>query len=405
MQGFGVWRRALRRAQTFGTLWLLAQLLLVPDHARADLREVAVTYLERQVEREPVLYNLAREATDEGLAGARLGLADNATSGRFLGLAYRLDTRKVAPGEDWLAAARETLKGGARLLIVNAPADDLLALADLPDARDAILFNAGAPDTRLRDGDCRANILHTLASRDMLADALAQYLTRRKWGNALLIEGPSPQDKLWAQALRASLKKFGGRIVAEKAWSESGDLRRNAAAEVPLLTQARDYDVVLVADEAEDFARYVVANTWLPRPVAGSAGLRAAAWAPVVEQWGAVQLQNRFQDKAGRTMTPVDYAAWAAMRTVGEASLRASDLTPAALGARMRAPDFALAGFKGAKLSFRSWNGQLRQPIPIVHPEALVAYAPLEGFLHQRTELDTLGLDQPESRCKLESRK
>ena len=56
-------------------------------------------------------------------------------------------------------------------------------------------------------------------------------------------------------------------------------------------------------------------------------------------------------------------------------------------------------GFKGRGLSFRAWNGQLRQPIAVVNSRALVTLAPVEGFLHQRNEMDTLGLDEPESAC------
>jgi hypothetical protein len=33
-------------------------------------------------------------------------------------------------------------------------------------------------------------------------------------------------------------------------------------------------------------------------------------------------------------------------------------------------------------------------------PRSLVAVAPIEGFLHQKTELDTLGYDQPQTHCQ-----
>jgi ABC transporter substrate binding protein (PQQ-dependent alcohol dehydrogenase system) len=177
-------------------------------------------------------------------------------------------------------------------------------------------------------------------------------------------------------------------------------MRRNAAQEVPLFTQdLGDYDILLVADEANDFARYIPFNTWRPRPVAGSEGLTAHAWDRVVEQWGAAQLQSRFEDLASRPMQDVDYAAWAALRTLGEAVTRTKSADPAQLRGYILGPDFELAGFKGRPQTFRTWNGQLRQPMPLTHRGALVAQAPLEGFLHQRTELDTLGLDQPESGC------
>ena len=98
-------------------------------------------------------------------------------------------------------------------------------------------------------------------------------------------------------------------------------------------------------------------------------------------------------------MTPRDYAAWAAIRAVGEAVTRTSSADAATVRDFLLSDAFELAGFKGRPLSFRSWNGQLRQPIPLVTRSAMVAQAPLPGFLHQRTELDTLGIDEAETLC------
>jgi len=44
-------------------------------------------------------------------------------------------------------------------------------------------------------------------------------------------------------------------------------------------------------------------------------------------------------------------------------------------------------------------DGQLRQPVLLSTDRSLVAVAPIEGFLHQRNELDTLGYDKMESLC------
>jgi ABC transporter substrate binding protein (PQQ-dependent alcohol dehydrogenase system) len=119
-----------------------------------------------------------------------------------------------------------------------------------------------------------------------------------------------------------------------------------------------------------------------------------------MEQWGAAQLQSRFTAMTGREMKPEDYAAWAALRALGEAVTRTKASTAPDLRSYLLGPDFELAGFKGRPLTFRDWNGQLRQPIPLAHRGALVASAPLEGFLHHSNELDSLGLDAPESACK-----
>jgi ABC transporter substrate binding protein (PQQ-dependent alcohol dehydrogenase system) len=119
----------------------------------------------------------------------------------------------------------------------------------------------------------------------------------------------------------------------------------------------------------------------------------------MIEAWGAVQLQNRFKDHAARPMRGQDYAAWAAIRAVGEAVTRTNSTDPTTLRGYVLGPDFELDGFKGRGLSFRPWNGQLRQPIAVANDRALITLAPLPGFLHQTNEMDTLGQDRPESPC------
>ncbi len=363
--------------------------------------EVAVTvgYLEQVVPQPPVLSNLDALPDDEGLAGAEVALKDNNTTGRFLKQSYALETRIVDEGGDFLAGARELL-AQTPYLVIKAPAEDLLSIADLPEAANAILFNAGAPETALRNDACRNNVLHTLPSRSMLSDALAQFAVRRKWADWVMITGAHPGDQAFAASLEKSAKKFGIKLRGQKTWNFDADMRRNASAEVPLFTQdLPDHDLVIIADELGDFGRYVLYHTWEPRPVAGSEGLVPAAWSPVVEQWGAAQLQKRFTKAAKRDMRPIDYAAWAAVRSLGEAVTRTNTADPDAIRAYLLSDAFELAGFKGRPLTYRTWNGQLRQPIPLSHSRALVASAPIEGFLHQRTELDTLGIDEAETAC------
>ena len=361
---------------------------------------IPVIYLQQLQDRPPVLSGLDPVPDDLGLAGARLGLTDNQTTGQFLGHDYSLEVVQVPVDGDWAAATRDALSR-SKLILLDAPPRQLLHVADRAEAADAVLLNVAARDNSLRDADCRANLLHSIPSEAMRADALIQFAKFRRWNSLALIAGAHPQDIAFANALKASAQKFGLAISAEKTWTFDADMRRNAAQEVPLFTQPMgDYDLLLVADELHDFGRYIAFNTWLPRPVAGSEGLQPVAWSPVVEQWGAAQLQNRFLEAAQRDMRAEDYAAWAAMRTLGEAVTRTGSADPTTLRGFVLSEAFELAGFKGRALSFRSWNGQLRQPIPLVTDRALVAQAPLPGYLHQRTELDTLGLDRPESNCE-----
>lgn len=360
---------------------------------------INITYLKQEVVRPPVLSNLDAIPDDEGWRGAEIAIEDNATTGKFLGQSWALNEVVVPVGGDLMAAARE-VAAFTPYVIVDAPRDDLLALADMTELSQSILFNVSAEDRDLRDDACRANVLHTATSLPMRTDALMQFLTQRRWTKLALISGSHPLDLAFAEALRTSAKKFNLKIKGEKEWRFDANMRRAASAEVPLFTQdLPDHDILLVADETGDFARYLPYNTWEPVLLAGSEGLRPLGWSHVMEQWGGVQLQNRFEESARRNMRSKDYAAWAAVRALGEAVTRTSSADPATLRGYMLSDAFELAAFKGRPLSFRSWNGQLRQPIPIVHPGAVVAVAPLEGFLHPTSELDTLGLDAPESRC------
>ena len=359
-----------------------------------------IGYLAVEQPRAAVLSNLDPIPDDNGLAGAQTALQDNLVTGRFLGHGYEMTEAVVPEGDDPLASAKALL-AATRFLVVDAPAEVLVQIADLPEAQGAMIFNTSSGDVALRDDACRANLFHTSPSDAMRTDALAQVLVQKRWKDLVMIAGTRPQDQAYASALRHSLTKFGLRLSAEKEWAFDADMRRSAAQEIPLFTQELgDYDALIVADELHDFGRYVLYNTWQARPVVGSEGLSAVGWSPVIEQWGAAQLQSRFEEMHGREMTSQDYAAWAALRTLGEAVTRTNASDPQTLRSYILSDEFELAGFKGRPLTFRDWNGQMRQPIAIAHPRALVAQAPLEGFLHQNNELDSLGLDRPESKCE-----
>ena len=156
----------------------------------------------------------------------------------------------------------------------------------------------------------------------------------------------------------------------------------------------------MVADEQGLFGEYLDYRTWIPRPVIGTQGLIATAWHPSHEQWGASQLQRRFKEQQGRWLSEQEYAAYLAVRAIGEASFRSKSNQVTAIRDYLFSSAFALQGYKNVPLSFRSWDGQLRQPVLLAAPRELVAVAPLDGFLHPKTELDTWGYDQPETGCK-----
>ncbi|WP_286238450.1 ABC transporter substrate-binding protein [Neptuniibacter halophilus] len=360
--------------------------------------EISINYLQQEVDSGPVLSNILPEPEDSGLRGAELGIKDSNTTGRFLKQKYLLNSISSDQADELVKQATELYQSGQRFFVINSRADTLQKITAALGP-EALIFNAGSADDRLRKESCDSRVLHTLPSRAMLNDALAQWLKAKRLSKVLIITGPTDEDKAYSAAFKRAAKRFGIKTVAEKEWSFDTDLRRTAQKELPLFTQGKEYDVVFVADERGDFGEYVLYNTWLPRPVVGTQGLSPVAWHRVVEQWGAAQLQSRFDKLTGRWMTSKDYAAWAGVRSVAEAVTRTGKADSTTVSGYIHSDQFELAGFKGRKLNYREWNGQLRQPIPLVHPRSLVSQSPQEGFLHPSNELDTLGFDKSEVKC------
>lgn len=382
-------------------------LCVVATHAlAADPVEIGIGYI-RHAGVKSTLSLVAQPADNDGIDGARLAIEDNNTTGRFLNQHFTLTEARLKQGDD-VAMAANSLAEHNGFIILDLPADELLVVADTLRDRGTVLFDAGAIDDRLREEDCRANLIHVAPTRTMLADALGQYLVWKQWKRWLLVVGSHDNDKLYAEALRRAATRFGARIVEVRTFEDTGGARRTDSGvtliqrQIPVFTQAAPaYDVLVAADESEVFASYLPYRTWDPRPVAGSAGLMPTSWDAAHDQWGAIQIQNRFVKLNARHMTALDMQAWTAARMIGEATSRTNSGDPKTVFDFIKGKDFSVAAFKGQRLTLRDWNLQLRQPILLADGRMVVSVSPQEGFLHQVSELDTLGVDRPETKCKL----
>jgi len=383
-------------------------LSVMASHAlAADPLEIGVGYL-RHAGVKSTLSLAAQPAENDGVAGALLAIEDNNTTGKFLNQRFTLTDVRLKEGDDIVAAANK-LADHDNYVILDLPADDVLKVADTLRDRGTVLFDVGSIDDRLREQDCRANVVHVAPTRSMLADALAQYLVWKQWKRWLLVVGSHDNDKLYADALRRAASRFGAKIVQERTFQDTGGARRTDSGvtliqrQMPVFTQeAPAYDVLVAADESEVFAGYLPYRTWDPRPVVGSAGLVPTSWDASHDQWGAIQIQNRFLKLNSRHMTALDMQAWTAARIIGEAISRTNSADPKTVFNFIKGKDFSIAAFKGQRLTLRDWNLQLRQPILLADGRMVVSVSPQEGFLHQVSELDTLGVDRPETKCKLQ---
>ena len=359
-----------------------------------------IIFITKEREVPAVLSNLDPILNDEGFYGIQLGVEDNLTTGRFLGHDYKVKMIQVSLKEDLEEEFKKLIKSGYTYFVADLNSGELSKLSNLKESKNILLINIRSKEDSLRNEFCKTNLIHVAPSYTMLSDALTQYLVKKKWKKWLLVIGPEKEDKAYADALKKSAKKFNIKIKEERVWDFASDLRRTAQKEIPIFTKGVNYDIMVVADEKGEFGEYLSYRTWDPRLIVGSQGLKPTNWHRTHEQWGATQMQNRFRRKSGRWMTPVDYSAWVAVRVIGEAVSRVQDNKLQSIKEYLFSEGFGIGAYKGVKVSFRNWNGQLRQPILLAAPRSMVSVSPQEGYLHPTSELDTLGVDEPESSCK-----
>ena len=378
--------------------------------APADQKKtIRVQYLGKEYD-EPLPLSYAEELiTDKGIQGARLMLKEANQAGNFVGYAFEMEETIVPKDSDVVAKAKEALAAGHRFFIADLEPDELLAVADLPEAKDAIIMNIRSSATKLRQEECRANVFHVIPDYAMRADALAQYLIWKKWPEWYVLRRDTPEDQDYAAMVKRSAARYGGKVVEDQIYRLPPGARnldsghQQVQQQIPLETEsAPDHDVVWVINSDDDFGDYLMYRTYLPRPVVGTQGLQATAWDKSYTESGGMHFQNAIPRLADRKPVERDYTAWLAFRAIADSAMKSGKTSPKAIKKYMLSDDFKLEAFKGQALSFRSWDHQMRQPVILGGGTRVpVSTSPQEGFLHQTYLTDTLGFDKPETKCKL----
>jgi ABC transporter substrate binding protein (PQQ-dependent alcohol dehydrogenase system) len=334
---------------------------------------------------------------DYGWQGARFGVDEINRSGQFLGKRYALDKVSVPADGDLASAAGPALSSGQRLIIADLTAKDLLALAAIPEAKQALILDARTSDDTLRQQDCRANVFHLLPNWAMRADALAQFLAQKHWTRWFLLVGPAPEDQAYAAALRHGAESIGAHIVIEKRYQAGEGAPRIAdVTHVP-----KPYDLLLVVDTNNTFGNSLAFNTWDPRLIAGTQGLTAVAWDSAFREYAARGIQYRFFLSASREMTERDYGSWLAASVIGEAIMRGNVSDAPGVRKFLLSDQFSVPANKGEGLTFRRWDHQLRQPLLLFGPHQLVTMWPQDAGHGGHLATDKLGFDSEHSLCHL----
>jgi len=316
----------------------------------------------------------------------------------------KLELREATDAADAAAKLQGLARAGAAGVVLDLPAAWLApaAAASAKAAPGLALVNAGDADETLRKL-CLAPLFHTLPGERMRADALAQTLLARRWQRVLLLRGPGEDDVARAAIAQAAVQRYGLKLAATKAFKLSADPRERNLSNPALLTgpDAGEYDVVWVVDGDGEFARGLPYRVALPRPVVGDAGLFADAWSAHFDRYGAPQLSHRFARAANRPMTGADWAAYAATKALLAGALaHPAAVDAASVSKTLAQADFTFDGAKGVRLGFRAWDHQLRQPLLLTDGEGVIGLAPVDGVMHAKNVLDTLGADAPESNCR-----
>jgi len=371
-------------------------------------QEIKIVHLKRMVEREPTIYSINPEIINNGILGSRMGIKDNNTTGKFTNQKFELIEKNIMPNESAKEIFEEFRKNNYNFFILDVSSEDLDKIISSDILGDAILINVSLKNNDFRNQKCDKQLLHTAPSYMMVTDALMQFLKKKNWTKLFLIFGTNNRDKQFKDSLKISVKKFGLTITNEKKWDFTHDFRRTADLEFVKFTQGEKYEVLVLADEGNtfgdsgnSFGDYIPYRTWKPNIVVGGEVLKPTSWHHTHEQWGGNQMQSRFLKNFNRFMTNIDFNSWVGIRVFGEAITKTKSLDPKTILDEILKENFKIAAYKGKPVSFRKWNRQLRQPILLVTPRALVSVSPQNGFLHPRTELDTLGIDEPDTKCKL----
>jgi len=369
---------------------------------------VPIVYLGKEYEEPLPLSYSEKIVTDKGIQGARLIIKEANQAGTFVGFAFEMVEAIVPANADVVAKAKEILAKGNAFIIADLEPKDLVAVADLPEAANSIIVNIRSSEEALRQELCRSNVFHIVPDWAMRADALGQYLIWKKWPRWFVIRGNTDADKEYVEMIKRTAARFGGKVVGEKVYDLPPGARntdsgyQQVQGQIPMETEsAPEHDVIWVANTDEGFGDYLMYRTYLPDPVVGTQGLQALAWDPSYTEYGAMHFQNGLPKLAKRKPVERDYTAWLGGRALTDGIMRSGKTTPPEVKAYLLSDQFKLEGFKGQAMSFRTWDHQLRQPIILGGGTRVpVSVSPQEGFLHPTNVTDTLGFDQPETKCK-----
>ena len=267
--------------------------------------------------------------------------------------------------------------------------DQALALSNVAEEYQILFFNIGSASDALRDALCRRNTFHIEASATMYLHALTAWFTHAGFNRWFFIhEGTAEGEALYGQVLEAletrheepKPRQVGSAVVTEassytealKAIRDTSPnvvfLLLNPLAQLDFLAQYEnlglDAEVIGFPDPVTQ-TRTFFAAARAAAPRVGS-GYRATLWEATLDAHGARELNERFFSRWGMPMDPPAWAAYTAVKILGNAVAATGFSESQSLAAHLVAAGTEFEVHKGANVSFRDQDHQLLQPLYIV---------------------------------------
>ena len=113
---------------------------------------------------------------------------DNLTTGRFVGHDYKASFHRILLEESLVEEFKKLVSKGHKIFVVDFNETELLSVMSITGIDDVLIFNTRAKNDSLRNENCKKNFFHIPPSYSILADALTQYLVKKKWKNGFWLQ-------------------------------------------------------------------------------------------------------------------------------------------------------------------------------------------------------------------------
>lgn len=305
------------------------------------------------------------------LRGAKMGFSEADTLAQMFKKKIDLALPSVPGPERLGSVASRLIREGVSVLVGGGDEPSAETLREVAREGKALFFNVGCASDRLRTERCDRHTFHLHASVQMHIGAAGFWLIEekrlRRW--AVVTEFDEVRRAVIALAeARGATVVDGPQAVSGTAdWREALERLRAAtpealwiglrAANVPGFLQQYG-QAGLVAELVG-----ITPDGALPPKLdsASPSAVWPVMWHHTLEKYSARDLNGRYRRRFGERLDGASWSAWAALKLVGEAVLRAGTTPQALLEYLESDPPFD--GHKGRPLTFRKSDHQLRQPM------------------------------------------